>query len=559
LPQPDRHALLERRIASILLPVTAALVLVPLAAVSIPPLHDYPFHLARADAIAALFGQVDHPTHYRIGNFLLPNVAMDVVTLGLTAFMPPLLAGRVFLGFVLLIMLSGTVALHRAIHRRRSPWPLLAALFLYNWIFLYGFTNYLFGLGMTLWGAAIWLATREFNAPLRLGVGTAVGIVTLFCHLMAFGLLAVIVGGLAVVDAVTACRASGRLDIRGLLIAAIPLLITLLVFLAASPTAGEAAQPLVYHDWIGWKPLMARRTVLSSFPWLDLVTIGPVAVMVAVAALRSRLRLAPAMILPIVLLGLTFLAMPYSLFGSLYGDARLPIAVLLVVIAALDLRPPTPSLVRASPAPVLPPNSLLATSLPATSLPATSLLATSLLATSLLAASLLATSLLAARQVAIAHEWRREEAVIATYQAAFATLPDASTLWVASAEPFPTLAYNSAEELARWHPPIKHLASLASLNRDIYVPATWADPFKQPIAVRADDLPASRFQGANPIPTPTADRLADMVSRVRALRVRGTAPRDYLLLLRPDVLSGTPPAGLVAFAHGGTFTLFRIE
>jgi len=81
------------------LPV-AVLVLLPLLAVTIPPLHDYPFHLARAEAIAALLGQVDHGTPYRLGSFLLPNEAMDVVTLGLTAILAPIQAGRVFLGLV---------------------------------------------------------------------------------------------------------------------------------------------------------------------------------------------------------------------------------------------------------------------------------------------------------------------------------------------------------------------------------------------------------------------------------------------------------------------------
>src|ERR1051326_6707845 len=247
---------LEQRIAWLLLPVTALLLLLPLAAVTIPPLHDYPFHLARADAIAALFGQVDHPTHHQIGDFLLPNVAMDVVTLGLTAFLPPILAGRVFLGLVLLILLTGTVALHRAVHGRMSPWPLLAAFFLYNWIFFYGFTNYLFGLGMTLWGAAIWLATRRAGVAARVMGGTSAGIVTVFCQLMAFGLLAVIVGGLALTEIWVTWRQSKRLDFAGLLSTAVPLLITLLVFLAVSPTAGEAAQPFIYHTWIGWKPLM---------------------------------------------------------------------------------------------------------------------------------------------------------------------------------------------------------------------------------------------------------------------------------------------------------------
>ncbi len=84
-----------------LLSVASVVILAPLFAVAIPPLHDYPFHLARLDALAALFGNVDHPTHYQLGSFLLPNIAMDAATSALTLFLSPLVAGRVFLGIVL--------------------------------------------------------------------------------------------------------------------------------------------------------------------------------------------------------------------------------------------------------------------------------------------------------------------------------------------------------------------------------------------------------------------------------------------------------------------------
>jgi hypothetical protein len=500
-------------------------VLAPLLAATIPPLHDYPFHLARADAIAALLGQTGAPpgqsTDYRLGSFLLPNVGMDVVTLGLTAFMPPILAGRVFLGLVLVSLLSGTMALHRALHRRFSPWPLLAAFFLYNWIFLYGFNNYMFGVGMMLWGVAAWLAAGRTHFVLRILTGTVFAVIVLFCHLVAFGLFAEILGGLALAEAFTRWRETREPAIGTLLLPVIPVGVALAIFVALSPTAGQAREPIEYAGWFGWKPLMAYRTLLWSIPWLDFVTLGPIAVLVALAAYRRRLRLANAMIPTIALLLVTFVVMPYGLFGSLYADARLPIAILFVMIAAVDLRP-------------LPSRTLVV-------------------------GISLALVLLVARDAAIAREWHAEAPVIEAYRKAFDALPAGSTLYVASAEPFPKLAYASAAELVRWHPPLKHLASLASVGHDVFVPSTWADPYKQPIAVLPRRLAAKQLQGDNPFQTPTADKLGDVVARIQALRGAGATAPEFLLLLRPDVLAGTPPPGLVAVAHGGTFTIFRIE
>jgi hypothetical protein len=297
--------------------------------------------------------------------------------------------------------------------------------------------------------------------------------------------------------------------------------VALIVFVALSPTAGEVREPIVWSPWIGWKPLMAWRTLLGSMPWLDLMTVGPLVVMVALAAWRRRLRLAKVMIAPIALLAVTFVAMPFGLFGSLYADARLPIAILLVVIASVETRTLTPAM--------------------------------------LYGATALALGLLVARDAAIAREWSAEAPVIQSYRTAFDTIPAGSTLYVASAEPFPKLAHSSAEELARWHPPLKHLASLASLGRDIFVPSTWADPFKQPISVEPAGAKPRQLQGDNPFTTPTADGLAAVLARIRALRAPGTPSRDYLLLLRPEALMGTLPPGLEATARGGTFALFRIE
>ena len=517
-PAPDAP---WSRLTLALVPVVVLIVLVPLLAVTLPPLHDYPFHLTRADAIAALTGQVEHATPYLLGSFALPNVAMDVVTLGLTAFLPPLVAGRVFLGIVLVLLLGGTVALHRVLHGRFSPWPLLAAFFLYNWIFLYGFTNYLFGVAVMLWAVAAWLATRRHGTALRLGVGSGLAVVLLFCHLVAFGLFAVVLGGLALTESVAQWRQSRRIALASLLAPAIPIGLALILFVALSPTAGEVRQPITYHGWIGWKPLMAYRTVLGSIPWLDAVTLAPIALLLAVAAWRRLVQAAWPMLIPVVLLGLTFLVMPNTLFGSMYADARLPIAVLLVVIASLDLR-------RVAMRPML------------------------------VAAGVLL-ALLSLRSAVIAADWRAAAPVFDRFVAAFATLPAGSTLYAATAEPYPSLAYRSPLELARWHPPLKHVASLAALGRDVFVPSTWADPFKQPIAVPARLAAAKQLQSDNPFKTPDQASLADAVARIRALHPVDGRASIFLLLVQPALLDGPPPPGLEAVATGPDFVLWRVN
>ena len=510
-----------RRVTFALSPIVFVIVLLPLFATTIPPLHDYPFHLARMDAIAALTGEVHHPTHYQLGSFLLPNVAMDVAALGLTALLPPLLAGRVFLGIVLLTMLSGTMALHRAIHGRFSPWPLLAAFLMYNWIFLFGFINYLFGVGVMLWSLAVWLRMARSGVAARLLVGSLLALVTMFCHLVAFGLFAVALAGLALTETFSRWRRTGKLAVGAVLIPAVPVGLALALFVALSPTAGEAGQPFLYASWFGWKPLVAYRTLSWPIPWLNVVTFVPLAALLGIAAWRRRLVAAWFMALPIALLGVTFLLMPNNLFGGQYADARLPIAIALVCLATIDIR-------------AVPPRAFAV-------------------------CAAFAMALLLLRGAVIAGQWRASAPVIAEYRDAFARLPPDATLYVASAEPFPKLAYDSPAEYARWNPPLKHVVSLASIGTDVFVPATFADRTQQPISVLPDDRPMKKLQGDNPFLTPTAESLAEVVAQVRAARKAGVPSGDFLLLLRPKAMTGVLPAGLTQFALGGSFALFRIN
>jgi len=391
---------------------------------------------------------------------------------------------------------------------------------LYNWIFLYGFTNYLFGVAAMLWGVAAWVALARAPALLRVAVGAAVGLVVMFSHLVAFGLYAVVLGGLALHDALEERRGGWGTVMRHLLLPAIPVLAVLALFVVVSPTAQEVRQPISWNEWWGWKPLVAWRTLQSGLPGLDLLTLGPVAVLgLGLLALR-RLLLAPAMLAPLLLLGVTFLLMPDSLFGSLYGDARLPVAIALVAVASFDLARLAPRHVA--------------------------------LGTALLVL------LLAGRNVAIARSWQATAPILASHMEAFDRLPPGSRLWAATAGPYPKLAWRDAEELSMWHPPLKHVASLASVGRDVFVPSTWADPFKQPIALPPEHLPAKQVQGDNPFRTGRAEDLEQALRMIRRIR-QDTDPSDFLLLSYPARLLGALPGGLAKVAEGPDFLLLRIE
>ena len=129
------------------------LVSVPLFSTMLPPLFDYPNHLARLYLLTE-----GGSAFYAVQWGPLPNLAQDLIVPPLAGIMPLELASKLFLVMVFGLIAGGAIWLNRIATGRWRFWPLLAFLLLYNRIFLWGFVNYLFGIGVALGGMALWLA-----------------------------------------------------------------------------------------------------------------------------------------------------------------------------------------------------------------------------------------------------------------------------------------------------------------------------------------------------------------------------------------------------------------
>src|SRR5258706_3598112 len=158
-------------VAALFVAVTVA-VSIPVITHPLPPLSDYINHLATAHVVDAIGGDPDLDRFYRIEWQAIPNLMMDLVVPALHRFMGIYLAGQIFTISIFVVTLSGALALGRALHGRWSALPLVASPFLYNGVLLVGVMNYLFGVGLALWGLAAWVALRERSWPWRSAVST---------------------------------------------------------------------------------------------------------------------------------------------------------------------------------------------------------------------------------------------------------------------------------------------------------------------------------------------------------------------------------------------------
>ncbi len=171
----------------VVLAVATTLALAPVLLFPLPPLADYPNHLARMHVIATMGTDPDLARYYEIHWQIIPNLVMDIVVPLLARVMDIYHAGQAFTVVCVLMVATGVFALNRALF---GGWPVigLAALpLLYNHIFLIGLINYWFGVGLALWALAAWVALRERPWPWRLLVSTLFAVGLFFSHIFAAG------------------------------------------------------------------------------------------------------------------------------------------------------------------------------------------------------------------------------------------------------------------------------------------------------------------------------------------------------------------------------------
>src|SRR4051794_20281152 len=154
----------------------------PLVVCEIPPLADYPNHLARWFILASLPGDAALARFYAPHWSVIPNLALDVMAPPLMRILPVHVAGRVMIAASVLLPVLGAVAYGRALGGRW--WPLGAGLLAHCNCLMYGFLNFSFSLGLALLLAAAWLCWQE-RFPIATIVLAVVGAPMLFaCHLM---------------------------------------------------------------------------------------------------------------------------------------------------------------------------------------------------------------------------------------------------------------------------------------------------------------------------------------------------------------------------------------
>ncbi len=478
---------------------------VPILCVGNLPLVDWPNHMARMHIIAAATASPALAEAYAIVWRPIPDLAMDAIVPLLARIMPLAWAGKAFLLLTFLLLAGGTAALHRVLFQRWSAWACLAFLLLYNRALLWGFGNFLFGTGLALVAFALWVHLRRRAAPARHFLAALFASAIYLSHLFAFGAYALMILGYELGLWRERGAESGRSRLRALAAAGAQFILPVALFLAAGHSGGSG--PILYSRFV--RKFDIAFSIFDNYvPWFDVASFLLLALLFILGGWRRMVKLHPAMTAPLLLLLAAQIAMPNRIFGAAGVDHRMPLILAILLIAA------TKAQVR------LPFRRVIAGGL---------------------------ALLFVARIAVVAAVWTADERALAPLAAALTHVPKGSRVAVAYAP--------DAIHVPRRGPPVAHIAALAVIAADAFVPTLFADPGQQPLRLRPRYAALASLASPGEFWDVLVAGRSDPGGRVG----RALAQYDYVLFAGGGPFAPLPSAPLVFRAAGPGAKLFAID
>jgi hypothetical protein len=302
--------------------------LAPLTIADVPPLLDYPNHMARLFALAFIPDDPVLARFYVSHWAIIPNLALDLTVPPLLRVFPVDLVGRAVAGVTLLLPVLGAAAYHRALTGRLSYWPLGSVLFAYNAAMLRGFLNFIVSIGLALLLAAVWVAWRERRPCFTIVTSAAGAVALFFCHLTGLLFFGILIGAHGL--------ASMRHSRRGI---AVKLAIVLGIF--AIPAVLYLMSDLGQMNGDAEFRTLADKanaalTPVLNYSWpLDLATAFLCVAVPCLCVIRSWCQIPFQAALALIALLLLFIGLPAALKGTYDLDTRFIVMAAVILPACL--------------------------------------------------------------------------------------------------------------------------------------------------------------------------------------------------------------------------------
>lgn len=330
---------------------TALVIVLPLLLNAYLPFEDLPNHIARRYIMSGVDPAL--AKHFQLKRGVATNSAVDLAW-QIRIWAAPVSAqaaiafSRWAIGFAMLGFVGSIMILHRVLHARWSPWPLLSGLLVYNGNVLWGFENYIVTVPLGILGFVLWITSRRAAPLLRLTLTLGVVAILYLGHVLVLMAYTILVIGYEAGRKKLDSRAPDfkAVDWLGLSVVIAACLAHLLLLLGApKPGFGTATNfgPLSERAQVILSPFGAFTFKDSMLqPLLDQST-ALLCIILSGLLVLLRLRVGTIQISgkmkgPLLLLGLATLLMPTQLSGVYFTHIRFPVLLLGLLIATVDLK-----------------------------------------------------------------------------------------------------------------------------------------------------------------------------------------------------------------------------
>ncbi len=518
----------------------AIVLLIPVLITPLPPLTDYPNHLARMWILSGGPDTAAVAAFYRVQFDTFTNVAMDVIAVTLGRIGGWELAGHTAIGAAVLLPAIGGALLWRALHGRWHWWMLAFGLLVWGQTMMSAFLNFQISVGLAMLFAALEPALQRLSIPLRIVIRTVLSVILLLAHPFGWIFYGLLVAALIFGPRLRGAGAVSWRDVFGRwIVAGLGFALVLVLFVALTPqlpgsqehsglsTLGAEFDKgmMLFKKDPTYKLLNLFIGIRSYDNRFDLLTFLVLVAPLGLAAGLRTLRIHAGLLLLSLALIVIYVLCPDYLLGAGWVSSRF--AIMFIFAAALACDPVLPRW-------------------------------TARAATALLAV------MLVARTAYTGFVWQIRQADVAALARTLSALPEGASVLAVEQQP----REKSRAPLGRYtvlaESNFRHLASMALPWRHAFVPQIFSARGKQPLVVlppwdEISEANGGRLADEHALdPEPSADALADIPDYIYAWRVRF----GYVVILDADVPDKfgpfTVPPELTLVRDDGFSRLYRI-
>jgi len=330
------------------------LAVVPLVLTPIIPTIDFYNHIGRFFILANLNEFPVMKEEYRASWSILPNIGLDAVGFVVLKWINPLIAAKFISVLMFFSQYFGVLFFSRHL-TGRYHWitGILAIPLLYSYIFIWGFANFLFGLGLAFFAAGTWLALRR-RLILAALVGSVLAVAIFLAHGVAFALYGLMIGGLELGFFFQSHERRLREAAKTLAALAVQAVAPAALFLhSATMTAagGVTSADESVRRYSQGAALWTRLQEIALYRlqtivrvaegptlWFDAATFVLTLAVLFALLLQGRCSV-PRVVRPVWAIGvLLIIIVPPALFGVGYVSDRMPLFFALLVVGSIQWR-----------------------------------------------------------------------------------------------------------------------------------------------------------------------------------------------------------------------------